>query len=153
MSKPKHQHFVPQGYLKQFTNKTGTFFILDVSLVKIGKNIKPSVPRTPASLGYKDNYFNIKPEDIILLDGSKVPNIDTLFLESTAFLFFENNVARIIQTIISFHILNEDDAQLFMKSLIDLKFRNPHYRDFIKKTYPDLVKKEVADVLKDIEEL
>jgi Protein of unknown function (DUF4238) len=153
MSNPKNQHFVPQAYLKQFTNNKGLFFSLDITLLQTGKKIKPSAPRTPASLGYKHNYFNIKPEDIILIDGSTLPNLDPLFLEKVAFLNFENNVARIIQTIISFRLINEHDAQLFIGSLVDLKFRNPYYRELIKKTYPALVEKEVKEVLQDVEKL
>jgi len=152
MSKPKKQHFVPETYLKQFTSN-GLFFSLDVGLLKKGKIVHPSVPRAPASLAYKYNYFNIKPEDIILIDGSLVPDIDPLFLEEVAFLNFENNVSRIIQTIISFHEINEHDAQLFISSLVDLKFRNPHYRELIKKNYPAFVEKEVAEVLRDVEKL
>lgn len=65
MSNPKKQHFVPQSYLKHFTNSDGFLHIYD--LVSDQFRVQ-----TPGSTGYSNNFYTVE------IDGNKDYSIEKM---------------------------------------------------------------------------
>ncbi len=117
----RNSHFVPKAYLKKFTKKNGKLFL-------IKKNAKkPAKPREvhPSGICYQPGFYEFSSKYPIKGQIVVEPN----YLEERGFLY-ENRLNKWIDRLISpTQLVLMQDAYDLATTLLDLKVRNPYYRE------------------------
>ncbi len=121
MSEPKKHHYVPECYLRTFTNSKKEFWRLN----KKYRNISIC---SPGMVCYEKDLFKIKREETLLLNNIS----DVNYVEKDVFKQQENNYGGIINNIIKFSetgiTIEKDKYFLFLKMLVTTKRKNPSVR-------------------------
>jgi hypothetical protein len=136
MSKNKH-HYIPQFYLKLFTNDNGNYHVFDKKYNKFRND-----PQSP-----KTSFFEYN-RNII-----KINNLNTDVLEKL-YSDFENNFAKFLKYITSTHyeieILDNRDLIYTLKCYIAMQFWRLPFNDFyIDKYILNINKKSCRNILVD----
>jgi len=136
MSKIKH-HYIPQFYLKLFTNDNGNYHVFDKKYNEFRKE-----PQSPNTSFFEYNRNMIK-----------INNLNTDVLEKT-YSDFENNFAKFIKYITSTHyeieILNNRDLIYTLKGYIAMQFcRLPFHDSYMDKFILNINKKSCRNMLVD----
>ena len=150
MSTPVNHHYVPQCYLRQFTNENKKLFTLDIDLIKAGRSIRPSKPKSPSQVGFIKHLYKLNDNGDYIPRGLKEIINDSSYIENKLFVEIENNLADIFNAILSFEILNYEKSFLLSKHLFSGKTRSPYLRNALKpegmKLMSNIVKKAIMEV-------
>ncbi len=134
---PKKHHYIPEGYLKFFSNT-------QKQLWRRNKESTNCSICTPAQVGYEKDGNRIRTKEIFNL--AKLT--DENQIEKIAFRQLENNYPRILSKLTYFSnspiIIDKNDYRLFLKSLVTIKRRNPTTRNTLIKSYIDSYNSEEA---------
>lgn len=120
---PKKHHFVPQCYLRNFTQEN-QLYILDVRKVQKGYKEKP-IPKHTAKICYFNHYYTIEPEM-----GSaqfRLEAYDALYIETQVLGKLENRYGKIFDKLSTNRIISLQDAIDLTDFIIQLKLRNPYW--------------------------
>ncbi len=128
MSNPNKHHFVPEGYLKSFTDTKKTLW-------RRKKNETKVIQRTPGMVCYEIDGYTIRKNETLLLN--KIT--DKLHIERNAFKKQENGYRKSMSKISRYTtipILVDTQSQLLLLStLLTIKRRNPSSREIITQAY------------------
>jgi hypothetical protein len=120
---PKKHHFVPQCYLKNFTQQN-QIYALDVRKVQKGYKELP-IQKHTAQICYFNNYYTIDAE----LGNSqfRLESYDALYIEVQVFSRLENRYGKLFEKITADVVLTLQDAIDLADFFIQLKLRNPYW--------------------------
>nr|WP_232325422.1 DUF4238 domain-containing protein [Pedobacter panaciterrae] len=120
------QHYLPECYLKEFTNAEGRLHTLDINLLKHKRKVFDE-PRFPAAVCRSKNLYTIKPE---FSKGFKhLKGLHPMYLEYK-FQDYEKHYPALIDKLKRGQdYLQNDDARRLIYTLVDLKIRNPYFRE------------------------
>ncbi|MGF7078919.1 DUF4238 domain-containing protein [Mucilaginibacter sp. UYCu711] len=136
------QHFLPQSYLREFCNAESKLFTLDIDLLKFKRKVFPEL-KTTAEVCRSKDFYTIKGD--FKTQFQHLNGLDPLFLEKK-FQEYEREYPKIIAKIKSRQPdLPLQEAELFMYAIIDIKIRNPYFRE----TAVESKKETVIDTLFD----
>ncbi len=91
MNEPKKHHYVPECYLKLFTNSKKEFW-------KLNKTFKTIKVCTPGMVCYERDLFKIKKDETLVFNNI----LDRNYVEKDVFKQQENNYGKVIHKIIKF---------------------------------------------------
>ena len=132
MNNPKNHHFVPEVYLKEFSNSLKQLF-------QLKKDYKKMSIKSVGQVCYELNYFKVNSKDNLLLHKLK----DQYHIEKNVFKKQENTYPKLLKKVtfptLSFLSIQKSDALFFLEFLITIKRRNPFYRKHIIKHYKEYV--------------
>jgi hypothetical protein len=118
---PKKHHYVPECYLKAFTNS-------QKQLWRRTKEVKKASICTPAQVGYEIDINKFKTEEILILHQLSDPN----HIEKVAFRRQENNYQKTLSKTIKYadspFIVDNVNYHLLLETLLTIKRRNPQTR-------------------------
>ncbi|MEP7376807.1 MAG: DUF4238 domain-containing protein [Chitinophagaceae bacterium] len=119
---PIQHHYVPQVYLKGFTNEKGDLIQYDIKY-------KTFAQKKPAQVGYKIDYFKIqRPETKIINQIT-----DEYLIEKNSFTEQENNYPKLVSQITgntdSPFAIARKQLELLVATLITIKRRNPSFKE------------------------
>lgn len=121
MNEPAKHHYVPECYLKIFTNSKGKFW-------KLNKKYTSIRECSPGMVCYINDLHKIKKVETLIINNIT----DVNYVEKNAFKKEENNYGRIIHDIIRFSqdpfIISKKEYFLFLQMLVTIKRRNPSVR-------------------------
>ena len=120
------QHYIPECYLKMFTNKSDkSFYVLNKEdLLKFDNCISPKL-RNPRQIASEKNFYSI--DFRLTQPNSVLNNYDYLAIEKS-FHDYENNYPKIINKLILNKRITAFEAFILSYSFIDFKLRNKYYR-------------------------
>lgn len=129
---PKKHHYVPECYLRQFTDSDGFFWVKDVKYSKVSK-------KHPSGVCYEINANKIRKKTS--LEWYNIS--DEYLIEKEAFKFQENNYANYAEKISKYkstiNNISNFKYELFLETLVTIKRRNPKSRlaiiDAFRKSY------------------
>jgi hypothetical protein len=140
----QEQHYVPQCYLKSFKNTTGKLYTLDFDVFKYQKIPYPREIATSA-VCKKENFYMVNFELPSALNVVK--QFGPQVIEEKIFGQYENAFPIFINKIELKDEFNFDEADLFVRTLLDIKLRNIYWRknffeknklEFIEETFKEL---------------
>lgn len=133
MNNPRNHHFIPQVYLKEFSNSEKKLFQLKKGYKKISN-------KSVAQICYEADYFKVNSKDILSFHKLE----DQYHIEKNIFKKQENAYPKLLRKItfpsLESFLLKKSDVLFFLEILITIKRRNPIYRNQIINLY----KKHVA---------
>jgi hypothetical protein len=119
------QHYLPQAYLREFCNSDQKLYTLDLDLLKHGRDVF-SETKTTAEVCRSVDFYKI--EGDFKNQFQHMDGLDPMFLEKK-FQEYEREYPKIIAKIKARQTsISNQEAELFMYTLIDLKIRNPYFR-------------------------
>lgn len=125
-NKPKHHHYVPVCYLKNFTGGDNRLFTLN--LTNLAKGYSTKVKNLyPAQVCYIENYYQITEE--IKAHYEEFSQYDESFVESDILRRVENEYPKAFQQITEAGKLTNAEACHMVDFIIQTKLRNPYYRE------------------------
>lgn len=141
------QHFLPECYLREFTNREGKLHTLDLNLFRFGRKVFDNT-RYPAEVCRIRDFYTIDPN--LAKESADLMHLDPYFLENK-FGEYESKYPKLIAKLKRGQsYLQKEDASLLMLIVLDFKIRNPFYRDrvfekgkkeVIEKTHDELRRK------------
>jgi hypothetical protein len=135
MSTPTNHHFVPQVYLKEFSNFQKQFY----QLIKGYANISI---KSIAQVCYKTNYFKLKQEDNLFVLKFKDKN----YIEKNVFKKQENGYPKLLKKLtfssILIPVLTRSEARLLLEIILTIKRRNPSSRKQLIEDYKQYITSE-----------
>lgn len=138
----KDQHYVPQAYLKHFSNIDAKIFTIDYKLIKENKKakVKVSKPKSTAMVGYVEHLYTLNDKSKFSFDRNRPITLNPMYLEKDIFKKYEGIIYQLINKIIIYNILSGKESLQFAQIIIDLKLRNLYIRDALKPDLPKLIK-------------
>lgn len=131
------QHYLPKSYLKCFSNKKGDIYTLNWEVFKWGKVPRP-VSSHPSKIAKKVNFYKLDFE--VPNQYVKLKELDENLIENQFFKYYENCINKLIERLTIQRMLHSTDAELFIRSLFDIKMRNLYWREnFFEKNKISLV--------------
>lgn len=126
MKKEKH-HYVPVCYQKNYLDDKGYIYVVDKKNIETHKKVV--VRQThPNNECFIYDYYKLT--DSIKALNPKFQNLDEYFIENHVFKEFENKYQKdIYESIRTTKTLSRKSALLLIKSLIQLKNRNPNFKN------------------------
>lgn len=121
---PVKQHIVPKVYLKNFSIAGKEGFVYALKIKSKYPKIKIS-EQNVASICYANDFYTIETKELL----EKYSLVDRYTIEKRAFPY-ENNLKNLIEKIGKEKQLNSLEAQLLVKSILDIKKRNKAMADF-----------------------
>src|ERR1700744_940439 len=143
-NQPKDHHYVPVCYLKNFCDESGKLASLNLANLKKGYST-PIKHFYPKQICYVKNYYEITQE--LRHEFSSLVDYDDLFVESEVLNGIESHYPRLFDQIIRNRFLLPDDANMMADFMIQLKLRNPYWRDYIVAKNIDKWIDELIDVV------
>ena len=142
----KKQHYLPQCYLKEFTNGAGKFFSLNLSHI----NHRPRPRETsPAAECYDEDFYTI--DENLKKKYIHLRGFSALEIEKRVFSNLENNYPKIIKKIKNRTPLNFNEAELLSNFCVDIKLRNQYWRkQFLDKRKKQLIDEAIDEKLKGV---
>lgn len=120
------QHFLPQCYLREFTNSEGKLHTLDLNLFRFGRKVFDNT-RYPMEVCRSKDFYTI--DSNLTKDSTELMHADPYFLENK-FGEYEGKYPKLIAKLKREQsYLHQEDASLLMLIVLDFKLRNPFYRD------------------------
>jgi hypothetical protein len=120
---PKKHHFVPQCYLKNFTQEN-QFYVLDVRKAQKGYKELP-MPKHTGQICYFNNYYTI--DENIGSSQFRLDTFDALYIEIEVLSRLENRYGKIFDKLSTNTRLSLQDAINVADFIIQLKLRNPYW--------------------------
>ncbi|MDB5128344.1 DUF4238 domain-containing protein [Mucilaginibacter sp.] len=121
----KDQHFLPACYLDGFTNKTGKLYALDLTWF-IKRGSKPVIKSfSPGSICHEEHFYTLTEE----MARYNVNGVEDKYAVEKGFYTYENIYKSLVAKVAGGKPLKRHDAEILIRTLIDLKFRNKFYRD------------------------
>lgn len=142
----KDQHFLPQCYLKGFTNENGKLFALNLQIF-IDHNKIPKIKEfTPAQLCYEEDFYTLGEG----MEAYNVKNYSDQYEVERSFHDYENKYQGIVGQIKVQHGLASKDAFLLIQIILDLKMRNKYFRDKYVALKQNEIVNNVSDEIQEI---
>ncbi len=142
---PRKHHFVPECYLRKFiANKE--LHVLNIDSVKKWGQIKINY-KQPSTICFLDNFYLIKSalkEKIFDLSA-----YSKLYIEVDLFQLLENTYGNIIQKLTETSAITRDEATKVSDFIIQLKIRNPAWRNTMQGILNTSIDKIVDDIIND----
>lgn len=123
LQKSKKHHYVPQCYLKNFTQMS-QLYVLDIRKVQKGYKELPIAKHT-GMICYFNDYYTIEPNDGN--DQFRLNDYDSLFIESKVLSQLENRYGKIFEKLSKGISLSSLEAINLIDFIIQLKLRNPYW--------------------------
>jgi hypothetical protein len=118
MNNLENHHFVPEVYLKEFSNSQKQFFHLR-------KGASKQNNRTVAQVCYKLNYFKLHSKDNLMLYNIQ----DQYHIEKNVFKKHENRYPKLLKKVtqpsLTSITVSKSEVALFLEILITIIKRNP----------------------------
>jgi hypothetical protein len=128
------QHYLPQCYLREFCNRDGKLHTLDITLLKHKRKVFDQA-RFPAEVCRSIDFYTIQSN--FNKSFQHLSNVEPLFLEKI-FHNYERKYPELLRKIKSSQqALIRADAALFLYALVDIKIRNPYFREKVVKANKD----------------
>jgi len=121
----KKHHYVPECYLKNFTNKDGRFYVLDTVKLQKGWNVFPKLV-FPGQVCYSPDYYRI---DSTVDSNFKLKDHPELFVETEVLKKLENSFPKTFHQLVSAGTLTFEQACDLVDFIVQLKLRNPYWRE------------------------
>ncbi|ACU61674.1 DUF4238 domain-containing protein [Chitinophaga pinensis] len=132
---PTKHHYVPEGYLKVFTN-------FQNSLWQFKKDYRKISLKTPAQVCYEVDANRFKDKRNLLNHD----NTDDYYVEKESFKYQEIGYGKIIGTIIKYQrgaqVIDKHRYRLFLETLATIKRRNPSTREGLIEAFKNGYKSE-----------
>ena len=135
MSTPGKHHFVPEVYLKEFSNS-------QKQLSHLKKGFSKITNKTIAQVCYKLDYFKLHSQDNLLLYKLN----DYYHIEKNVFKKHENRYFKLLKRLthpaLTLVSVSKSEVILFIEILTTIKRRNPTYREQSISNYKNYVTSE-----------
>jgi hypothetical protein len=120
------QHYLPECYLREFLNQDGKLNTLDLTRLQYGKKVFDE-PKYPGEVCYGKDFYTIDAE--VAKDNAELMNLEPYFIEHK-FGEYETRYPKLIAKLKRGQsYLQSEDTRLLMLIILDLKMRNPYYRE------------------------
>ncbi|WP_119079466.1 DUF4238 domain-containing protein [Chitinophaga alhagiae] len=141
-NQPKRHHFVPECYLKHFISGTHLQVLNIRNVQKWGKiDIEP---RQPAGICYIEHYYTIQPsKENVTFNLTRYPK---LYIEVDLFRILEGIYSELVRNLIGSTEINRDDAIRISDFIIQIKIRNPKWKD----TMTDILRTSIDNIVQSI---
>jgi len=118
------QHFLPQCYLKGFTNESGKLYALNLEATKYGK--QPSLKSYfPSQICYGHDFYTIGKG----LETFNIKNIQDKYRVEKEFHAYEKDYQLLIDRICQGNQLAAHEASFLIRIIVDIKIRNKYFRE------------------------
>ena len=135
MNKPKNHHYIPETYLKSFSNH-------QKQLYQFRKDYKKFRLVSIAQICYEPNYFKINDTDLLKIFKIDDPN----YIEKEYFKKQENNfqslLKKLVQPGFNHFEISLSEISLFLETILTIKKRNPFHKSRIISAYKEYIKSE-----------
>ena len=141
------QHYLPEVYLREFTNEHGKLHTLDINLLKNGRAVFET-QRYPVEVCRSKDFYTIKPTYVKA--NKEMIGLKPLFLESQ-FGLYESKYPKLLAKLKrGQEYLQREDARLLIYTVFDFKLRNKYFRDTTITNLREQVFDQVAGDFKDL---
>lgn len=141
------QHYLPEVYLREFTNVHGKLHTLDINLRRNGREVFET-QRYPVEVCRSKDFYTIKPT--YLKANKDMVGLKPMFLESQ-FGLYESKYPKLLTKVKrGQRYLQREDSRLLIYTVFDFKLRNKYFRDTTITNLREQVFDQVADESKDL---